>query len=356
MIMASTFRKFLIRAALGALIHANHSSSQSQDAAQSSSDCYPNCRLEGVEVCATLYGWIPRSAAQGYAMHSTGSTEATMTVMTIVNTVLDETSVTTITPRPTDRGELYNDDGTMMVIVSWSSSRSGETTTSTMTFPDRFIFWPDHYAWSGALLTTETPGGPTRCITVDSSSRSTVSITSKLQPDPSPSTLTGDDLRGHNYMPVKYGEFCDDDDWHYWAFSEFFPEQAAITSCQIGAGPHLGGYLETYWSTIETTTYIGEDGSVHTSTVIPTESDDPGATTYTGDDPVATTYTRDDGQVDTITVTRGTTVVIVTSKDGAQPSETATTTSSGTGRSVACRRPEELFILASILGFWLLNI
>ncbi|KAM7221898.1 hypothetical protein V8F06_002649 [Rhypophila decipiens] len=140
MIMASTLCKFLIRAALGAFIHANHSSSQSQDAAQSSSDCYPNCRLEGVEVCATLYGWIPRSAAQGYAMHSTGSTEATMTVMTIVNTVLDETSVTTITSRPTDRGELYNDDGTMMVIVSWSSSRSAETFTSTMTFPDNFVF------------------------------------------------------------------------------------------------------------------------------------------------------------------------------------------------------------------------
>lgn len=53
-----------------------------------------------------------------------------MTVMTIVNTILDETSVTTVKPLATDRGELYNDDSTMMQIVSWSES--GETYTSTM--------------------------------------------------------------------------------------------------------------------------------------------------------------------------------------------------------------------------------
>lgn len=95
------------------------------------------------------------------------------------------------------------------------------TRQSIRAFPDNFIAWPDHFAWAGTLLTAETPGGATQCVTADSDSPITVAMKSKPQPTDSSiyfdtlSIMTGDDLRGHDYMPVSYDQGCGDDGWHY---------------------------------------------------------------------------------------------------------------------------------------------
>ncbi|KAM7223833.1 hypothetical protein V8F06_000849 [Rhypophila decipiens] len=334
--MASTLRASIISATLVALIQVPLVHPQSTDVTPG---CDVKCTGAGVGDCPAIYGWMARSDMGG-AMGAFGSTTQTMTILTVINTALDETSISTVTPWATDRGELYDDDGTVMQVITWRSTRGAELLTTTLTFPTMFVAYPDSYTWAGTLLTTtEGSEGMTECVTVDQDSPSTITLSSKPQPtsffndEVDPATMTGDDLRGHDYAPLQIGAggSCENEGWIWLSLASLFPEQAAMTTCWDPdvPGPHFGGYLSTYWSTVSTTTYIGDDGLLHTSTV--TSAD---------------TSRQDTG-----------TAAVDSSTNGGVSSAAATATStksSGASKGLtSCKQLGGLFLPVITIGIWL---
>jgi len=122
------------------------------------------------------------------------------------------------------------------------------------------------------LLTTATDmPGVSKCLIADSFN-STVALTSAPQYITDfyfgflrgAKPVTWNNKNGLDYFRMSY---ADVDDWQYNRFSAKFPDQAAFTSCEnLLPGPHFGGFISTYWSTVSTTSYVAGPAMVTATT------------------------------------------------------------------------------------------
>ncbi|KAI1153690.1 hypothetical protein F4825DRAFT_473936 [Nemania diffusa] len=175
------------------------------------------------------------------------------TIVTVINTDLGITK--TITSYPSDYTPPppvpTNSDGTVISVVSYT--RFGQVTTTTVTFPNGLVDWPESYAWSG-VLSSNAPG----C----SPSTGTATLFSNPQFSTGLGLASSDwssNPKGIGYSLIP-GEW---DDTLLAGFKDLFPDQPAFqcASNEDGSGPNFGDYTLTSWYTITSTSFEGTTAS-----------------------------------------------------------------------------------------------
>ena len=97
------------------------------------SDCTQNCLIlsrPGSDNFPAFYGWLASEDMSNNDVSAESTREATMTIVTVVNTVLNHTSITTITPPDDTRNQPTDDRGTAIQVISYT--RGGKNLTTTM--------------------------------------------------------------------------------------------------------------------------------------------------------------------------------------------------------------------------------
>ena len=220
-----------------------------------------------------MWGWYRESNPYGDGVVRYGvTTSITATVVTIINTVLMKTSVTTLmppdyTPPPT------NAAGTRVEAITYT--RNGKESTTVLyaalpdhvgvanhvssAFPTFFVNWGSFYLMKGTMaMTRGTPATTTECVT--NTGWSTYSLTSQPQPTAIPpqfnplETESIDDPRGLKYsLAINFQEY-----WQFNVLSTLFPDQPAFSSCRGDSiGPNWVGFTQTNWYTQTSTTITG---------------------------------------------------------------------------------------------------
>ncbi|KAI1404788.1 hypothetical protein F4819DRAFT_446347 [Hypoxylon fuscum] len=197
-----------------------------------SAECDQKCYID-THPTVKDWMWIGENVMFGQP-----TTTMTKTVVTIVNTVANATSITTkmpadYTPYPT------NANGTRIGTAVYT--QSGQTITTILTYPTAFIAWPDYLRWTGTI---KAPAA-SECITA--ANWSTVSLSSI--PQPTQIDWTGDPRYpdGSNYVLVHAlsSSFA----WPYYDYSTLF-NHPAPTICSVpSGGPNWGGWSSTAWYT-----------------------------------------------------------------------------------------------------------
>ncbi|KAI0202466.1 hypothetical protein F4808DRAFT_421702 [Astrocystis sublimbata] len=201
-------------------------------------DC--GCVVKGLDFEVKYWTWL--DVESGFSPRK--SIQLTKTIITVVNTVLDETKTVTELP-PQVTHPPTNSLGTRIETITYVDHES-QSHTTVVTYPTAFIFWPDHYVVEKD--TTTDSNGQCTGITTE-----TVWVTSNPQPPsgscPYPfncsSSLT--DPKGLSHTLVfDIGESY----WELKIFSSLFPDQPYLSSCDnANLGPNWGGFTQTRWYT-----------------------------------------------------------------------------------------------------------
>ncbi|TGJ81960.1 hypothetical protein E0Z10_g6803 [Xylaria hypoxylon] len=182
-----------------------------------------------------------------------------MTVVTIVNTLLNTTSTLTELP-PEYTYPPTNSLGTHAETVSFF--HSGQSHTTVLTYPSEFVEWPESYIWKGTLSN----GG--RCTTdLDGM---TVPIMSTPQPTGCYTTAAVECVNLEEDPKGLFHRLVfdpDDSRWQLSVYSDLLVDQPALTSCyNADSGPNWGAFTQTNWYTVHRIVTVGEDRLYYTST------------------------------------------------------------------------------------------
>ncbi|KAI8953734.1 hypothetical protein F4801DRAFT_535294 [Xylaria longipes] len=185
----------------------------------------------------------------------------TITVVTIVNTILDTTSTLTEFP-PEYSYPPTNALGTHVETISFF--QSGQSHTTVLTYPSEFIAWPEHYVWTGTLSS----GG--RCTT------NLKGVTVPIMSNPQPTAGSCYDTRFISCIQTAedpkglFHHLAFDPDQGYWqlkAYAALMADQPALSSCDnLDIGPNWGAFTQTNWYTVHRVVTMGEDQLYPTST------------------------------------------------------------------------------------------
>ncbi|KAH8891554.1 hypothetical protein GQ53DRAFT_746615 [Thozetella sp. PMI_491] len=169
---------------------------------------------------------------------------STLTIVTVINTGSNSTSVTTelpqdYTPPPT------NEAGTRIETIRYQHGSS--TITTILTYPTPFVAWPESYSWDGELSTSG------QCVQTTSADLVTVPAGHAL---PYPLDYWYQFNGGDNPTGQDYSLIWDYSNWVFSVESELFPNNAAPTACTDHEdGPFWGGFTQTSWFTATSTRY-----------------------------------------------------------------------------------------------------